>query len=77
MWEPRRLTILWASRPVIGIALPFFLPYVSSFKDTIIYNSVSDIIINIGSSSGGGGSSSSSPFAGGLIYSTVALRVVE
>jgi hypothetical protein len=23
MWEPRRLTILWASRPVTGIALPF------------------------------------------------------
>jgi hypothetical protein len=24
MWEPRRLTTLWASWPVTGIALPFF-----------------------------------------------------
>jgi hypothetical protein len=23
-WKPRRLTTLWVSRPVTGIALPFF-----------------------------------------------------
>jgi hypothetical protein len=30
MWKPRRLTTLWASQPVTGIALPLSLPLVVS-----------------------------------------------
>jgi hypothetical protein len=30
MWEPQRLTTVWVSRPVTGIALLFLVPYSSA-----------------------------------------------
>jgi hypothetical protein len=41
MWEPRRLTTLWASQPVTGIALPLtvipkYLNFVTLSKDLLM-----------------------------------------